>query len=115
MDPVSPFPLPQGTRMQADISRDCNSDLFSTSVDGLFGGADRIRFVSLRPPKLATIEGTPVRLVPPAHIGWDKWPERIMCIATHSHATEDSWAHAVDKCHLGLLERWRPGYHWETT
>ena len=45
LDPVSPFPLPQGTHMQADISRDCNSDLFSTSVGGLFGGADSIRFV----------------------------------------------------------------------
>ena len=57
MDPVSPFPLPQGTRMLADVSRDCNSDLFSTSVDGLFGGADRIRFISLSQPKLATIGG----------------------------------------------------------
>ena len=57
MDPVTPFPLQQGTHMQADVSRDGNSDLFSTSVDGLFGSADRIRFVSLSPPKLASIGG----------------------------------------------------------
>ena len=53
----TPFPLPQGTHMLADMSRDSNSGLFSTSVDALFGGADRIRFVSLSPPKHATVGG----------------------------------------------------------
>ena len=43
--------------MQADVSRDGNSDHFSTSVDGLFGGAGRIRFISLSPTKLASIGG----------------------------------------------------------
>ena len=43
MDPVTPFPLPQGTHMLTDVSRDSNSDLLATSVDALFGGADRIR------------------------------------------------------------------------
>ena len=45
---------------------------------------------------------THVRLVPPVHIGWDQWPERIMCVATHSRATGDAWAHAVEKVSLGI-------------
>ena len=57
MDPVTPFTLPQGTHMQAVISTDGNSDLFTTSVETLFGGADRIIFVSLSPPQLASIGG----------------------------------------------------------
>ena len=106
------------------MSRDGNGDLFSTSVDKLFGGADRIRFVSLSPPKLASIGGhmglvsqvqwetretvpvhlapTPVLLAPRVHIGWDQWPERIMCIATHTRATGDAWTHAVEQVPLGI-------------
>ena len=124
MDAVTPFPLPQGTHMRADVSRDGNGDLFSTTVDRLFKGADRIRFVSLSPPKLASIGGhmglvsqaqwetretvpvhlapTPVRLASTVHIGWDQWPERIMCIGTHTRATGDAWAYAVEQVPLGI-------------
>ena len=45
---------------------------------------------------------TPVRLVPSVHIGWDSWPERITCIATHTSATDDAWAHAGEKVPLGV-------------
>ena len=47
---ISPFPLVQGSQLTADLSRDCGQDLFTTTVDRLFGSADRIRFVSLSPP-----------------------------------------------------------------
>ena len=135
MDPVTPFPLQQGTHMQAEVSRDGNSDLFSTSVDKLFGGADRIRFVSLSPPKLASIGGhmglvsqvqwetretvpvhlapTPVCLTPRVHIGWDQWPEKIMCIATHTCATGDAWAHAVEQVPLGITGERIKSYVYE--
>ena len=54
---------------------------------------------------------TPVRSVPPVHIGWDSWPERITCIATHISATDNAWAHAMEKVPLGVtgaMSSWVP-------
>ena len=41
--------------MRDELSRDCGQDLFATSEDRLFGGADRSWFVSLGPPRLAQV------------------------------------------------------------
>ena len=55
------------------------------------------------------------------HIGWDAWPERIFCIATRVVATEDAWAHAVEKIPMGVegaIATWIPlsetTVPWET-
>ena len=64
-----------------------------------------------REAKPVHLAPTPVRIAPPVHIGWDAWPERIYCIATRVVATEDAWAHAVERVPLGVegaISTWIP-------
>ena len=49
------FLLFQVTRLTAELSRDCGQDLFTTTPDKVFDSADRIRFVSLGPPRMAQV------------------------------------------------------------
>ena len=108
--------------MTADLSRNCGQDLFTITVEKLFGCADRIRFISLRPPRIVQVRKVsalvyevlwetreskpvhlapiPVRVTPPVYLGWDVWHERIYCIATRVLVTDDAWAHAWCDCYM---------------